>query len=70
MPRPLRITTESTSLDGAAVNTAYQLGLARLIQHDIDHLNGLPYTDRVRPGVLPICVVGVPADWPGLGYDS
>nr|WP_241678900.1 peptide deformylase [Streptomyces lasalocidi] len=54
VPRPLRITVETTSLNGATVTTVYQRGLARLVQHEIDHLDGLLYTDRMRSGVLPI----------------
>ncbi|MER5820738.1 peptide deformylase [Streptomyces mirabilis] len=42
VPRPLKITVETTSLDGATVTTLYQRDLARLIQHEIDHLGGLP----------------------------
>ncbi|WP_411150552.1 peptide deformylase [Streptomyces sp. A30] len=56
VPRPLRITVETTSLDGATVTTVYQRGQARLVQHEIDHLDGLLYTDRMRSGVLPIRV--------------
>ncbi|RSS13966.1 peptide deformylase [Streptomyces sp. WAC08401] len=31
-------------------------GLARLVQHEIDHLDGHLYTARMRPGVQPISV--------------
>ncbi|WP_369383274.1 peptide deformylase [Streptomyces sp. cg36] len=56
VPRPLRITVESTALDGAIVTTVYERGLARLIHHEIDHLDGLLYTARMRTGVQPIPV--------------
>ncbi|MFJ3249085.1 peptide deformylase [Streptomyces sp. NPDC086782] len=56
VPRPLRITVETTSLDGGTVTTVYERGLARLVQHEIDHLNGQLYTDRMRAGVAPIPV--------------
>jgi peptide deformylase len=56
VPRPLRITVETTSLDGAVVTTPYENGLARLVHHEIDHLDGLLYTARMRPGVDPIPV--------------
>ncbi|MFF5962756.1 peptide deformylase [Streptomyces collinus] len=56
VPRPLRITVETTALDGSMVTTAYERGLARLIQHEIDHLEGKLYTDRMQPGVQPISV--------------
>ncbi|WP_237539894.1 MULTISPECIES: peptide deformylase [unclassified Streptomyces] len=56
VPRPLRITVETTMLDGKTVSTVYERGLARLIHHEIDHLYGLLYTARMRPGVEPIPV--------------
>lgn len=56
VPRPLRITVETTTLDGQVVTTAYERGLARLIHHEIDHLDGLLYTARMRTGVVPIPV--------------
>ncbi|MEV7359364.1 peptide deformylase [Kitasatospora sp. NPDC091276] len=34
----------------------YEFGLARLIAHEIDHLDGLLYTDRMHPDVRPIPV--------------
>ncbi|WP_229713731.1 peptide deformylase [Streptomyces fuscichromogenes] len=40
-------------MDGTTVTTAYERGLARLIAHEIDHLNGLLYRSRMRPGVEP-----------------
>ncbi|KPI06089.1 Peptide deformylase [Actinobacteria bacterium OK006] len=51
VPRPLRTTVETTALDGGTVTTVYQRGLARLVQHEIDHLEGIVYTARMRPGV-------------------
>ncbi|MFE6779065.1 peptide deformylase [Streptomyces sp. NPDC057702] len=56
VPRPLRITVETTALDGQVVTTAYERGLARLIHHEIDHLDGLLYTARMRTGIAPIPV--------------
>ncbi|WP_369390375.1 peptide deformylase [Streptomyces sp. CG1] len=50
VPRPLRITVETTTLDGLAVTTTYQRGLARLVHHEIDHLDDLLYTSRMRAG--------------------
>ncbi|MFC4516316.1 peptide deformylase [Streptomyces ehimensis] len=54
-PRPLRITVETTALDGTTVTTVYERGLARLIAHEIDH-DGHLYLDRKRPGADPIPV--------------
>ncbi|MGW2597130.1 peptide deformylase [Streptomyces klenkii] len=56
VPRPLKITVVTTALDGTDVTTVYERGLARLVAHEIDHLDGLPYTARMRPGVEPIPV--------------
>ncbi|PNE36377.1 peptide deformylase [Streptomyces yunnanensis] len=56
VPRPLKITVESTDLAGETVLTAYERGLARLIHHEVDHLDGLLYTARMRTGVDPIPV--------------
>ncbi|MFC9463721.1 peptide deformylase [Streptomyces coelicoflavus] len=56
VPRPLRITVETTTLDGTTVTTDYERGLARLVQHEIGHLDGHLCTVRMRPGVQPISV--------------
>ncbi|WP_336323557.1 peptide deformylase [Streptomyces lavendofoliae] len=56
VPRPLKITVETTNLTGETVTTVYERGLARLIHHEIDHLDGLLYTARMRTGVDPIPV--------------
>ncbi|MDI5973530.1 peptide deformylase [Streptomyces sp. SL13] len=56
VPRPLTITVETTTLDGTTVTTVYERGLARLVAHEIDHLDGLLYTSRMQPGVEPIPV--------------
>jgi peptide deformylase len=34
----------------------FERGLARLVMHEIDHLNGMLYRDRMRPDVDPIPV--------------
>ncbi len=70
VPRPLRITVETASLDGVTVTTVYQRGLARLVQHEIDHLDGLLYTDRMRSGVLPIRVDEYRQSGRAWAYDS
>ncbi|MFF9788665.1 peptide deformylase [Streptomyces nigrescens] len=56
VPRPLKITVETTSLTSETVTTVYDRGLARLIHHEIDHLNGQLYTARMRTGIQPILV--------------
>lgn len=56
VPRPLHITVETTTLTGELVTTDYHQGLARLLLHEIDHLDGALYTTRMPPGVDPIPV--------------
>jgi peptide deformylase len=56
VPRPLRLEIEHTQLDGRQVITVLEAGLARLAGHEIDHLYGRLYTDRMREGVKPIPV--------------
>jgi peptide deformylase len=66
VPRPLTIHVEHTDVDGQRHITAYDRGLARLVAHEIDHLHGHLYTDRMRPGVAPIPVEqyrGVGSAW-------
>ncbi|MER5969475.1 peptide deformylase [Streptomyces sp. NPDC002055] len=56
VPRPLRITVETVALTGETVTTVYERGPARLIGHEVDHLDGLLYTARMRTGLAPIPV--------------
>ncbi|MFI9772062.1 peptide deformylase [Streptomyces sp. NPDC052415] len=56
VPRPLKITVETTNLTGETVTTVYERGLARLIHHEIDHLDGLLYTARMPTDVTAIPV--------------
>jgi peptide deformylase len=56
VPRPLYIEVEHQDVDGAAHITAFERGLARLVGHEIDHLEGKLYIARMRPGVEPIPV--------------
>ena len=41
---------EHTLLNGDRVVRRYERGLARLVGHEIDHLHGMLYVDRMRPG--------------------
>ncbi|MFJ2595170.1 peptide deformylase [Streptomyces erythrochromogenes] len=56
VPRSLSITVEGNNLDGSTTVTTYSQGLARLIHHEIDHLEGHLYDDRMRDGLTPIPV--------------
>ncbi len=56
VPRPLAIQVEHQDTDGRRGITIYERGIARLVAHEIDHLDGKLYTTRMRPGVEPIPV--------------
>lgn len=51
VPRPLRIVVRDQSGTRSFENAS-----ARLVLHEIDHLNGVLYTDHMRSGVSPIPV--------------
>jgi peptide deformylase len=48
--RPLTLHVEHQDLDGHRRITIFDRGTARLVAHEIDHLNGILYTDRMDPG--------------------
>jgi peptide deformylase len=48
--RPLRLEVEHERLDGGRQITAYERALARLVLHEVDHLEGKLYVDRMAPG--------------------
>lgn len=56
VPRPLDIVVAHTGLDGTARLSRFSHGMARLVAHEIDHLDGILYRERMRPGELPIPV--------------
>ncbi|MFD7501416.1 peptide deformylase [Streptomyces sp. NPDC059850] len=70
VPRPLQITVEATTLTGETATTTYEHGLARLIHHEIDHLDGLLYTARMRARVEPIPVEQYRQTGRAWAYDS
>ncbi|QGN46292.1 helix-turn-helix domain-containing protein [Micromonospora sp. WMMC415] len=51
VPRPLRIDVEHAHVDGGRIITSFDYGMARLVAHEIDHLEGRLYVDRMAPGV-------------------
>lgn len=63
VPRSLRIDVAHDTLSGHRVVSTFREGLARLVAHEIDHLDGVLYTDLMRPGVEPIDV----AEYRGTG---
>ena len=53
IPRPLTIDVEHSELDGTQRITRFQRGLARLVAHEIDHLNATLCTDHLPEGQQP-----------------
>jgi peptide deformylase len=56
LPRPLCIQVEHQHIDGSTHITVFERGVARLVAHEIDHLTGVLYTDRMADtaSVIPI----------------
>ncbi len=46
--RPLRIEVEHAHFDGTRVITTFERAMARLVAHEIDHLEGRLYVDRMN----------------------
>jgi peptide deformylase len=68
--RPLRIDVEHTDLDGIRHITSLEHAAARLWAHEIDHLQGKLYTDRMPPGVNPVPVERYHGTGTSWRYDS
>ncbi|MCC6162428.1 MAG: peptide deformylase [Acidobacteria bacterium] len=49
VPRPLRLTVRAMDRDGDVREIHAEGLLARVIQHEVDHLNGILFLDRLRP---------------------
>jgi peptide deformylase len=64
VPRPLHIEVACTKPDGQQYILLLDNAMARLAAHEIDHLNGLLYTSRMRDGVQPIPV----SEYRGTGH--
>ncbi|WP_412738308.1 peptide deformylase [Krasilnikovia sp. MM14-A1259] len=45
--RPLRVEVEHARFDGTRVITSFEQAMARLVSHEIDHLEGRLYVDRM-----------------------
>jgi peptide deformylase len=48
--RPLWMELQSSALDGSRAVTRFERGTARLVAHEVDHLYGQLYVDRMAPG--------------------
>jgi peptide deformylase len=68
VPRPLMIEVEHQIVDGSRVITRFERGFARLVCHEIDHLNGILYKARMQPGLEPIPVAQYRGSGQAWGY--
>jgi peptide deformylase len=50
--RPLAVSVQVADLDGSTKTLSFEQGVARLVLHEIDHLAGRLYTDRLAEGSL------------------
>lgn len=52
--RPKEVVVEALDLDGKKVKLKAKDLLAQALCHEIDHLNGILFTDKVEPGTLEV----------------
>lgn len=50
VPRPLVVHVEHQDITGQPRITIFERGTARLVAHEVDHLDGVLYTERMRDG--------------------
>jgi peptide deformylase len=50
--RPLRVEVEHARFDGTRVITSFEQAMARLVSHEIDHLDGRLYVDRMAADAI------------------
>jgi len=48
--RPVWLAVESARFDGQRIRVTYDRAVARLVAHEVDHLDGQFYLDRMAPG--------------------
>ncbi|MFF8617957.1 peptide deformylase [Streptomyces sp. NPDC015350] len=65
VPRPRSLQVEYQDFDGQARTTTFTDGLARLVAHELDHLDGVLYVSRMAPGTEVITV----AEYKGTGQN-
>ncbi|WP_327118845.1 peptide deformylase [Nocardia sp. NBC_01730] len=54
VPRPLMMRVAHDWLDGSQQVSRFEHGAARLVAHEIDHLAGKLFKEKMRPGMVPI----------------
>ena len=50
--RPYEVTVEALDRDGKTIRVKAKELMAQAISHEIDHLNGMVFVDKVLPGTL------------------
>ena len=50
--RPAEITVEALDRDGKTIRVKAKELMAQAISHEVDHLNGTVFVDKVLPGTL------------------
>ena len=56
VPRPLVLCVEHVDIDGNIQLTQFERGMARLVAHEVDHLGGVTYKERMAAENEPIPV--------------
>lgn len=54
--RPKRVRVKAQAADGAKIELRASGLFARILQHEIDHLDGILYSDRMAPGTKPTLI--------------
>ncbi|MET9310079.1 peptide deformylase [Streptomyces sp. P9-2] len=65
VPRPRTLRVRHQDFDGTCQTTIFTNGLARLVAHEVDHLDGVLYVARMVPGSSTISV----AEYKGTGQN-
>ncbi len=52
--RPKEIVVEALNLDGKKIKIKAKDLLAQALSHEIDHLNGIVFTEKIKPGTLEV----------------
>lgn len=52
LQRPWSVDVEYETVSGELVRAALEADDARIFQHELDHLDGILYTDKLLPGSL------------------
>ena len=65
VPRPRTLRVRHQDFDGTCQTTSFTDGLARLVAHEVDHLDGVLYVARMAPGSSTISV----AEYKGTGQN-